>query len=131
MIQYSELVFLTAVTRFTLSLCHFIMNGLTPDDDDNPQAVVVPPLLPQKVTVYCSLSVHRITGPYFFKNKDNHNVMASGKRFSTHITLRRLTPWQKIVGALLLTYDPNCCKKWWKRILPELVSRSRENYCSS
>lgn len=33
---------------------------------------------------------------------------------SRQISPRRMTPWKRILGVLLLLYEPNRCKKWLK-----------------
>ncbi|GFW87885.1 uncharacterized protein TNCV_1359891 [Trichonephila clavipes] len=52
----------------------------------NPQVYVKTPLHPEKLTVWCALWAGGITGPYFFKNDEGHNVTVNGDRYRAMIT---------------------------------------------
>ncbi|GFT67029.1 transposase [Trichonephila clavipes] len=54
--------------------------------DANPQVYVETPLHPEKLTVWCALWAGGITGPYFFKNDEGHNVTVNGDRYRVMIT---------------------------------------------
>ncbi|GFW58681.1 transposable element Tc3 transposase [Trichonephila clavipes] len=52
----------------------------------NPQVYVETPLHPEKLTVWCALWAGGISGPYFFKNDEGHNVTVNGDRYRAMIT---------------------------------------------
>ncbi|GFU58263.1 DUF4817 domain-containing protein [Trichonephila clavipes] len=51
----------------------------------NPQEYVEKPLHPEKLTVWCALWTGGITGPYFFKSDEGHNVTVNGDRYRAMI----------------------------------------------
>ncbi|GFT66945.1 transposable element Tcb2 transposase [Trichonephila clavipes] len=59
---------------------HFWLNGYVNKQncgiwsEANPQGYVETPLHPEKLTVWCALWAGGITGPYFFKKDEGHNV---------------------------------------------------------
>ncbi|GFX27045.1 putative DD41D transposase [Trichonephila clavipes] len=71
---------------------HFWLNGYVNKQncriwsEANPQVYVETPLHPEKLTVWCALWAGGITGPYFFKNDEGHNVTVNGDRYRTMIT---------------------------------------------
>ncbi|GFV63294.1 uncharacterized protein TNCV_1373911 [Trichonephila clavipes] len=71
---------------------HFWLNGYVNKQncriwsEANPQVYVETPLHPEKLTVWCALWAGGITGPYFFKNDDGHNVTVNGDRYRAMIT---------------------------------------------
>ncbi|GFS75632.1 DUF4817 domain-containing protein [Trichonephila clavipes] len=71
---------------------HFWLNGYVNKQncriwsEANPQVSVETPLHPEKLTVWCALWVGGITGPYFFKNDEGHNVTVNGDRYRALIT---------------------------------------------
>ncbi|GFV80847.1 DUF4817 domain-containing protein [Trichonephila clavipes] len=71
---------------------HFWLNGYVNKhncriwSEANPQVYVETPLHPEKLTVWCALWAGGITGPYFFKNDEGHNVTVNGDRYRAMIT---------------------------------------------
>ncbi|GFX02701.1 putative DD41D transposase [Trichonephila clavipes] len=71
---------------------HFWLNGYVNKQncciwsEANPQVYVETPLHPEKLTVWCTLWVGGIIGPYFFKNDEGHNVTVNGDRYRAMIT---------------------------------------------
>ncbi|GFT51044.1 uncharacterized protein TNCV_4490251 [Trichonephila clavipes] len=71
---------------------HFWLNGYVNKQncriwsEANPQVYVETPLHPEKLTVWCALWAGGITGPYFFKNDEGHNVTVNGDRYRAIIT---------------------------------------------
>ncbi|GFX60977.1 uncharacterized protein TNCV_2366551 [Trichonephila clavipes] len=63
---------------------HFWLNGYVNKQnchlwsEANPQVYVETPLHPEKLTVWCAIWAGGITGPYFFKNDEGHNVTVNG-----------------------------------------------------
>ncbi|GFV92343.1 probable RNA-directed DNA polymerase from transposon BS [Trichonephila clavipes] len=71
---------------------HFWLNGYVNKQncriwsEANPQVYVETPLHSEKLTVWCALWAGGITGPYFFKNDEGHNVTVNGDRYRAMIT---------------------------------------------
>ncbi|GFV68169.1 putative DD41D transposase [Trichonephila clavipes] len=71
---------------------HFWLNGYVNKQncriwsESNPQVYVETPLHPEKLTVWCALWAGGISGPYFFKNDEGHNVTVNGDRYRAMIT---------------------------------------------
>ncbi|GFV59491.1 DUF4817 domain-containing protein [Trichonephila clavipes] len=71
---------------------HFWLNGYVNKQnchiwsEANPQVYVETPLYPEKLTVWCVLWPGGITGPYFFKNDEGHNVTVNGDRYRAMIS---------------------------------------------
>ncbi|GFS55392.1 putative DD41D transposase [Trichonephila clavipes] len=71
---------------------HFWLNGYVNKQncrvwsETNPQVYVETPMHPEKLTVWCALWAGGITGPYFFKNDEGHNVTVNGDRYRAMIT---------------------------------------------
>ncbi|GFW13140.1 putative DD41D transposase [Trichonephila clavipes] len=71
---------------------HFWLNGYVNKQkcriwsEANPQVYVETPLHPEKLTVWCTLWVGGIIGPYFFKNDEGHNVTVNGDGHRAMIT---------------------------------------------
>ncbi|GFW39071.1 uncharacterized protein TNCV_1830631 [Trichonephila clavipes] len=71
---------------------HFWLNGYVNKQncriwsEANPQVYVETPLHPEKLTVWCALWDGGITGTYFFKNDEGHNVTVNGDRYRAMIT---------------------------------------------
>jgi len=49
--------------------------------EENPEAIVMTPLHPEKLTVWCALWSGGIIGPYLFKNDAGQNVTVNGERY--------------------------------------------------
>ena len=70
---------------------HFWLNGYVNKqncriwNEDQPEALQVLPMHPEKVTVWCGLLVDSIIGPYFFKGDDGRNVTVNGERYRVMI----------------------------------------------
>ncbi|GFW44610.1 putative transposable element [Trichonephila clavipes] len=71
---------------------HFWLNGYVNKQncriwsEANSQVYVETPLHPGKLTVWCALWAGGITGLYFFKNDEGHNVTVNGDRYRAMIT---------------------------------------------
>ncbi|GFV94898.1 putative transposable element [Trichonephila clavipes] len=71
---------------------HFWLNGYVNkqncriSSEANPQVYVETLLHPEKLTVWCALWAGGISGPYFFKNDEGHNVTVNGDRYRAMIT---------------------------------------------
>ncbi|GFU53745.1 transposable element Tc3 transposase [Trichonephila clavipes] len=71
---------------------HFWLNGYVNTQncriwsEANPQVYVETPLHPEKLIGWCALWAGGITGPYFFKNDEGHNVTVNGDRYRAMIT---------------------------------------------
>ncbi|GFS83043.1 DUF4817 domain-containing protein [Trichonephila clavipes] len=78
---------------FLSDAAHFWLNGYVNKQncriwsEANPQVYVETPLHPEKLTVWCSLRAGGIIGPYFFKNKEGHNVTINGDWYRAMITI--------------------------------------------
>ncbi|GFV27311.1 uncharacterized protein TNCV_3795061 [Trichonephila clavipes] len=72
---------------------HFWLNGYVNKQncriwsEASPQVYVETLLHPEKLTVWCALWAGGITGPYFFKNDEGHNVTVNGGRYRAMITI--------------------------------------------
>ena len=66
---------------------HFWLNGYVNKqncriwNEDQPEALQVLPMHPEKVTVWCGLWAGGIIRPYFFKGDDGRNVTVNGERY--------------------------------------------------
>ena len=54
-------------------------------NEDQPEALQVLSMHPEKVTVWCGLWAGGIIGPYFFKGDDGPNVTVNGQRYRVMI----------------------------------------------